>query len=235
MTSIWTPDHVSVIPGRADYPSVPLITQEQAKPLIPGVVLWDMWPVQSPDGTIPSIADGDLWMALSAPDRRDPARRHFEAKIRLLHRGPHGVRDLGDVLPDFGSFYEREWAGSAVLKGDRVTLYFTAAGLSAAPGGYQQKLVETTGRLKPDGRIADWSVPVESMASDGRHYMHVDQADGEPGKIKAFRDPAYFCDPADDSEYLIFTASLASSCSDHNGAVGLARKSVVGSWELLPP
>lgn len=66
------------------------------------------------------------------------------------------------------------------------------------------------------------------------HYLAADVHEGEAGKIKAFRDPAYFRDPADGSEYLVFTASLAGSTSDFNGAVGIARRTSSG-WELLPP
>ncbi len=235
MTSVWTSDHLAMLPVATEYPAIPLVTSAEAAPLMPGTVLWDMWPVQSPDGHVASIADGELWMALSAPERGDPARRHFDAKIRLFSKRGDHVRDLGDALPDFPSFYEREWAGSAVIRDGRVTLYYTAAGVRTAPGGYQQRLVETTGALQADGRILNWTSPAESVASDGRHYRHVDDAEGEPGKIKAFRDPAYFRDPADGGEYLVFTASLASSRSDYNGAVGLARKSPAGQWELLPP
>jgi levansucrase len=65
--------------------------------------------------------------------------------------------------------------------------------------------------------------------------MPADAHEGEAGKIKAFRDPAYFRDPADGAEYLAFTASLAGSDSAFNGAFGLARKRADGSWELLPP
>ena len=40
---------------------------------------------------------------------------------------------------------------------------------------------------------------------------------GAIGTIKAFRDPAFFRDPADGCDYLLFTASLAASASAWNG------------------
>nr|WP_017667708.1 glycoside hydrolase family 68 protein [Sandarakinorhabdus sp. AAP62] len=194
-----------------------------------------MWPVQQTDGSIADIAAGSLWMALAAPDRSDPARRHFEARIRLLHLAGEQWRDLGWALPDTDYPFEREWAGTAVLKGRMVSLYFTAAGLADQPGGYQQRLFEVHGHLQADGQISDWGPLRESVANTGDHYDLADQQEGEPGKITAFRDPAFFRDPADGQEYLVFTASLAGATSAYNGAVGIARRRGADSWELLPP
>lgn len=174
-------------------------------------------------------------MALAAPDRSDPGLRHFEARIRLLHLQGEQWRDLGWALPDTDYAFEREWAGTALLKGQTVSLFFTAAGRADHPGGYQQRLFEAHGTLQPDGHIADWSDLSESVSNSGDYYELADQQEGEPGKITAFRDPAYFCDPADGQEYLLFTASLAGSPSKYNGAVGIARRSGDDGWELLPP
>ncbi|NJM49552.1 MAG: glycoside hydrolase family 68 protein [Sphingomonadales bacterium] len=193
-----------------------------------------MWPVQDQNGIPVKIAGREYWMALSAPDRGDPAKRHFEAKIRWLERRENGWADLGDVLPDFTIAYEREWAGSAVTDGNRISLYFTAAGTSARPGGYQQQLYETHGSLNEGGLPLIWSAPHPSITGASSYYMSADAHEGEAGRIKAFRDPAYFRDPADGGEYLIFTGSLAGAQSDYNGAVGIARKEEEG-WQLLPP
>lgn len=234
MTSVWTHEHVARIKER-EFAAVPLISQLQARPLLPGILLWDMWPVQLPDGCIATIAGGSLWMALAAPDRSDPGLRHFEARIRLLHLHDGHWRDLGWILHDTNREFEREWAGTALLEGNKVTLYFTAAGRADCPGGYQQRLFEATGTLQPEGQITDWSIPRESLVNDGQFYDLADQQEGEPGKITAFRDPAYFRDPADGQEYLLFTASLAGAKSEYNGAVGIARRFGADSWELLPP
>lgn len=194
-----------------------------------------MWPIQRPDGSIAEIDGGSTWMALAAPDRADPALRHFEARIRLLHLKDGQWRDLGWTLPDRKRDFEREWAGTALLKNGKVSLFFTAAGRADQPGGYQQRLFEAHGALQPDGRIGAWSDQRESVANSGAFYELADQQEGDPGKITAFRDPAYFRDPADGQEYLVFTASLAGSASEYNGAVGIARRSGEDGWELLPP
>jgi levansucrase len=68
----------------------------------------------------------------------------------------------------------------------------------------------------------------------GEYYMPANAHEGAPGTIKAFRDPAYFRDPADGTEYFTFTGSLAGTDSAFNGAFGLARRDQSG-WVLAPP
>jgi len=235
MTTAWCAAHVAAIDPAA-MPVVPRITAGDVAPVLPGLLLWDMWPLQTADGAVAPVAGGSLWMALAAPDRGDPALRHFEARIRLLHlSAAAGWCDLGNALPDGLGDYEREWSGSARLDGDRVTLHFTAAGRRDRPGGYQQRLVVTSGRIDAEGRIQGWTDPVASLAEGAGAYMRVDAQHGEPGKIKAFRDPSFFRDPADGAEYLAFTGSLAGSASAYNGAFGLARRDAAGLWQPLPP
>ncbi len=221
--------------AQQNFSTVDVITAEHARPLLPGILIWDMWPIQRNDGSIAEINGGSLWMALAAPDRQDPKLRHFEARIRLLYSKNNEWRDMGWVFPNTDYSFQREWAGTALLKDGKVSLFFTAAGVADNPGGYQQRLFETHGRLQADGHITEWSAFRESVSNNGRYYQIADQQEGEPGKIIAFRDPAHFCDPVDGQEYLLFTASLADSASEFNGAVGIARRSGAGEWELLPP
>jgi levansucrase len=58
--------------------------------LLPGIDLWDHWPVQELDGSVAQIAGGALMMMLSAPEQPDPDARHAIARIRLMHRTPSG-------------------------------------------------------------------------------------------------------------------------------------------------
>lgn len=234
MTTAWTADHVSRIAAREDGCTIPAIERIDRAGLDRDRLYWDMWPIQARDGRIAAIAGRELWMALTAPDRGDPALRHFEARIRLLERTARGWADRGDVLPRFAVPYEREWAGSAMTDGASVTLYFTAAGVADRPGGYQQRLFETRAAIGADGLPQGWSVPTAAIEQLSPEYMAADSHQGEAGKIKAFRDPAWFRDPADGQEYLIFTASHAGTTSEYNGAVGIARRSGRG-WQLLPP
>ncbi len=233
MTTPWTAEDVRRI-DLGEISVAPIITEIDRSGLSPDILYWDMWPLQRPDGRIAKVNGREFWMVLAAPDRGDPGLRHFEAKIHLLERCNGSWADLGPVLPNANVPYEREWAGSAYLEGDRVSLYFTGAGVADRPHGYQQALYEAHAWLGADGQPANWSLPAKSISAPTALYMAADAHEGEAGKIKAFRDPAYFRDPADEAEYLLFTASLAGSASDYNGAVGIARKGTSG-WDLLPP
>lgn len=237
MTSAWTAEHLRQLAPGAGALIPPVIAPDRSQ-LDSGRLYWDMWPVQDVHGQRAVIAGRALWMALTAPDRGDPALRHFEAKIHLLQQRGAGEGaawvDLGPVLPDLAVPYEREWAGSALFDDGVLTLFFTAAGTAARTGGYQQELWAASARVDSEGLPEEWWPPAPLITGAAPYYMPADAHEGEAGKIKAFRDPAWFRDPADGTEYLAFTASLAGSDSAFNGAFGLARKDASG-WALLPP
>lgn len=233
MTSAWTAAHVRGITDNSNA-ALPVITRADRSDLASGRVYWDMWPIQDQAGRIARLAGREFWMALTAPDRGDPGLRHFEAKIHLIERMTGRWVDLGPVLPDQPVPYEREWAGSAMTNGHRVTLFFTAAGVSDRPGGFQQSLYQCEASIGADGLPVGWTAPAPSLRAGGPCYQPADAHHGEPGRIKAFRDPAWFRDPADGNAYLVFTGSLAGSASDYNGAVGIARQTPHG-WQPMPP
>jgi levansucrase len=85
MTTSWTPHHLAAL-ELADRATIPMVHTPDRSRLDGGLVYWDMWPLQGPDGMPAKLAGRDMWMALSAPDRGDPALRHFEAKIHWLER-----------------------------------------------------------------------------------------------------------------------------------------------------
>ena len=235
MTSAWTAAHVAGI-AEAPLPILPLIDPARGAP-IAGLDLWDFWPVTDEAGHVAPVAGGELWFALSAPAEGEPVLRHERARLRLLHRAGEGWRDAGTVLSGARSPGSREWSGSAVLDARRevVTLFFTAAGRRGeARPTYVQRLFESRGPLNADGRITGWSEPIESVASDGVDYVVADQTEGAIGKIKAFRDPAWYLDPATGSAWLLFAASLARTASGFNGAVGRAQLTESG-WRLRAP
>lgn len=240
--SSWTSAHVAGI-AQQKLPEMPVISALHAVPVIAGLDLWDMWPLQLRDGSVARIAGGELWFVLSAAQNGDPVNRHKEARIRLLHCVNNQWIDCGNALPDGFTPGSREWSGSAVFDPatDQVTLFFTAAGRrSEAVLSAEQRLFQSFAHLFFDGsaiRLLNWSVPQEMVVSDGIRYMIVNQVDGAPGTIKAFRDPAHFHDPADGHDYVVFATSLAQSASAFNGAVGIARAhdASLTSWALLPP
>lgn len=221
--------------------TIALIESGDVRRAVEGIDLWDSWPIQNADGSTANIDGREFWMALSAPFHPDTTYRHHHARIRLLERVEQGWRDCGDLLPDGFSPGSREWAGSAVYDAadGSIALYFTSAGRRGekAPT-FEQRIFKTTGifSMGPEGPfVSDWSEPNEILVADNDVYLKVDQADGEPGKIKAFRDPAYFKDPADGQEYLLFTGSLKRSSSDFNGAIGIAKAEGESTWSMLSP
>lgn len=228
--------HVAAIAGQA-IARAPLIQRSEIAPLVPGLDLWDYWPVQHADGSIADFAGGMLCMFLSAPSNGDPNDRHASARIRLMHGCGTSWRDLGPVLPEGFAPGSREWSGSAIVEGSRLTLYFTAVGIPGeARPTFGQRIFETSAALQTDAIATPtgWEPSRECIVADGVTYMRDMAGGGAIGTIKAFRDPAFFRDPADEQDYLLFTGSLASSDSPWNGAVGIARRDGAG-WQLLPP
>ena len=211
--------------------------------MLPDSVLWDFWPVLCTRGGVAEIDGAELWMALSAPSVVVPGERHHVARIRLLTRRDGILTDCGLLLPDGFSLGSHEWTGSALLDADTgsLRLFYTAVGTAENPGpSYQQRLAQVEGRLIADTggvRFSGWKNHRESVVADGKLYAVADQKVGEPGFIRAFRDPAYFCDPANGREYLVFTASLGQPMTTFSGAVGLAEANTNGrdGWMLCPP
>lgn len=235
-TSHWSPAAVAAI-ARAPLPEAPPIAVSGS--LLPGVDLWDYWPVQEVDGRVAMIGGGALFMFLAAAAIGDPDDRHANAHIRLMHR-------LGDAWTDLGPAFTREfapgsrqWSGSAVVDADHkgLTLYFTAAGVrNEAVLSFEQRLFVTHAPIVDAASpvIGGWEEPSEIVAPDGQIYMSEMSGGGAIGKIKAFRDPYFFRDPADGADYLLFAASLAAPSSAWNGAVAVARREG-DTWALKAP
>jgi levansucrase len=241
--SQWTAEHVADI-ARHPLPEAPFITSEDVVSVVPDQDLWDLWPLQNADGTVANITGGELWMVLSAPRLPDPGLRHDIARTRLLFRTGRTWVDCGLLFPDDLNPGTREWSGSARFNAEtgEVTAYFTAAGRRSDPTpSFEQRLFQTTGQLNLSGSrpaISNWSAASPIVVNDGSLYVDVAVDQGVPGNIKGFRDPYWFCDPADGNAYILFTGSQPGSQSSHNGVVGLAvAHSAMGEdgFRLLPP
>lgn len=207
---------------------------------VPGMDLWDMWPIADADGRTVLRGGRSWWFFLAAPRLDDPEGRHDVARIRLTSHGEDGTwRDHGDAFPDGFTPGSREWSGSAVLQDDGITLaqYFTAAGRRGEATSYEQRLFVSRGRFLIDGpspRLDGWSVPEEIVAADGALYTVANEAVAPPHGIQGFRDPGYFRDPADGAEYVLFTANAAWSDARVNGVIGMARRHAEG-WRIEAP
>ena len=232
----WTRQHLArLVPSRMT--TAPIVRLSEVPPLLTGKYAWDMWPVQEPDGSPTVVLGAELWMTLSAPALGHPEDRHDVARIRLLGRRGGAWRDLGHVFPASASPGSREWSGSAVRRPDgSVTVYYTAAGdRGEARRSYVQRVFEARAQLIVDGghiRL-DAAEHRELVRPDGRMYLLADQLDSDPDRIKAFRDPGWFRDPADGHEYLLIAASVPWR-GRFMGAVALAAERA-GGWSLRPP
>ncbi len=221
----------------------PVIGKADFARVAAGLDIWDAWPVQLADGSPADIGNGiSLWMALGAPQFDDPDERHGHARIHLLQRRGGQWTHLGPAMPDGFSPGSREWSGSAVLDPATgvVTLYFTATGQRGeAELTFRQRLFRARADIAQGQMIglSGWRDLEEIVACDPRFYMPSDGGEGTIGTIKAFRDPAYFRDPADGQSYLLFAASAAGSQSSFNGVVGLAAAcdATLDRWQVLPP
>lgn len=236
---MWRADDVariSVTPSSA----LPVIRAKDLVAVAPGYDVWDIGAVFTPEGEQATIDGAVMWLALSAPAVGDPGGRHDIARLRLIAQAAEGWRDLGPLFPDGASLGSREWAASAVYDGARGTLdvlYTAAGGRDATTPRFTQRIVATTARVihADDGvRCVDWTPHRVVLAADGVIYDRTDSEDGEPGFIKAFRDPCPFRDPADGRGWLLFAGSKADARSSFNGAVGIARATDSG-YRLEPP
>jgi levansucrase len=205
--------------------------------VLPRHDIWDLWPVQEEDGPTAVVSGAELWMALSAPAAGHPEERHDRARIRLLARTAGRWRDLGDVFADGTSPGSREWSGSAVRRADgTVSVFYTASGVRGeARPTFHQRVVEARPRLTTAGGGVQLERDVEHrvILHAGDPYLPADDVDGGPGRIRAFRDPGWFRDPADGREHLLVAASVPWQ-DRFMGAVALATATPAG-WSLLPP
>lgn len=217
-------------------PEIALVTAADAAPILPGIDLWDNWPLTHEDGRTVIHNGRQYWFMLSAPVFPDPGQRHDAARIRLVSLGADGWCDHGNALADNSGPGSREWAGSAVLHddGESVTLFFTAAGRLGEAHSFEQRLFAVKGRLGDHGP-GDFGTPEEIVAADGVRYVIARESDGRPGLIKGFRDPAWFRDPVTAKDHILFTGSAAWSDDEFNGLVGIATLQEDGTWQLGDP
>lgn len=238
MMTKWTDAHVGAI--HPDSRTISPICAEDFTVVAPDLGIWDAWPVQARDGAPIILESGEqLWMALAAPRFDDPDQRHGHARIHLFRREGESWTHLGPAMPDGFSPGSREWSGSAIYDGATgdVILYFTAAGRQGeAEPTFEQRMFSARANLAADGALMNWRDLLEAIPPDPQFYMSTTHG-GAIGTIKAWRDPAYFRDPADGRHYLFFAASLAGSASTFNGVVGYASAPTdrPDDWSVAPP
>lgn len=223
MTTEWTRADLSRL-SLDGSSTTKVFTEPEARRALPDLYLWDIWPVRSLSGEVSSVRGHELWMALSAPADIEPVQRHDVARIRLMARREDAWMDLGDLLGD-AALGSRQWAGSAVFdhEHERLDVFYTAAGREGEDSPtFIQRIVGASAYLD-DGRVpsfADWTEHRELATPTDHYFSTLNQLEGRPGLIKAFRDPFPLLD--DGRCCLLFTATMLGAETDFNGAVGWA-------------
>ncbi len=209
----WDVGHLELI-GSQGLSAPPVIVEADIIRVAPDLDIWDAWPVQTKAGAPVDFGAGvTLWMALGAPPFDDPDTRHGHARIHLLQHDASGWSPLGPLMPQGFSPGSREWSGSAVLDADlrTLSLYFTATGRRDEEVlTFEQRLFGAVATLEITAarpKFSDWRDLREIVVRDPKDYMASDGGTGAVGTIKAFRDPAYFRDPASGHHYLFFAGS----------------------------
>lgn len=240
----WRPEDLAEVKLGPDT-TVPAVDPEGLPETLPGLYVWDHWPVTDLAGNPVEVDGRRWWAALTAPDDVDPEDRHHVARIRLAtSEGPFGPwEDAGRLFPEGSSLGSREWAGSTVWEAatERMHAFYTAAGRAGETEvSYEQRLVRATGSVRAvDARpvVDRWGAHDLLLRATDRLYKDTAGTVGGPGRIDAMRDPAYAHDPADGRRYVLFTATLADSASEFDGCVGVADAvdDDLGRWRPRPP
>lgn len=239
MTAAWTRQHLRSLSDTPDCTNV--LQPSQTKPAIDDLYLWDLWPIRNADGTVPRFEGTEFWMALSAPRALGWGARHHVARIRLLAKTGTVWSDRGPVFADDAAPGSHQWAGSARYDDatDAVTVFYTSLGdRTETRPNYVQRIFETSSRFDPHSSLPfpEWQDHVELVEQGGPYKSTLGQLSGEPGYIKAFRDPFVTLDPATGIETLLFTASLAGAETEFDGAVGSATRSEPSErWQRKAP
>ncbi|KQN19424.1 levansucrase [Sphingomonas sp. Leaf33] len=230
----WTKEQAANAATQAEA-RLPVFSAADLVPVDPTRDVWDMWPIARADGRTAVVDGRTWWFFLAVPKADDPEARHDVARIRLYSRGEDGWRDHGPAFAEDFAPGTREWSGSAVLHDDGTTLamHFTAAGRRGGTRSFEQRLFVTTGRFA-DGAVGDWSSPGETAQADGATYRIADQTAPIDDRIKGFRDPGYFRDPATGREHILFTGSAGGYDAVHDGVIGIATRDG-DAWRVAAP
>jgi levansucrase len=188
------------------------------------VWVWDTWPLTTL-GTQPVSYQGwEVIFSLVAPRTVGFPERHVIATIGyFFSRDGKSWRYGGTVFPRGTALGSRQWAGSAVLIGEQVNLFYTATGRDDPvvndPNDVRQRLAHASARIRADengvwfagGNFRNSRIIAEA---DGELYQTEAQSQGSP-IIYAFRDPYVFRDPEDGEVYMTFEGNTAGQAGSH--------------------
>jgi levansucrase len=195
-------------------PDFPVMTDE--------VWVWDTWPLTNLDTRPIRYRGWHVIFSLTAPRSIPFGDRHWYARIGFFYsRDGKSWRYGGNLFPGAIRFGSREWAGSTVLVGDDIHVFYTASGGDNAPPGERtnplQRLATASGRIHADDEGV-WFTGLRNhriiAEPDGSFYQTLEQSRAGP-IIYAFRDPFAFRDPEDGDVYLLFEGNSGGPAGTH--------------------
>lgn len=184
------------------------------------VWIWDTWPLTNRQSKPISYKGWSVIFSLTAPRSIPFGDRHWHARIGYFYsRDARHWTYGGQLFPGPIRYGSREWAGSTVLTGDEVHVFYTASGGDNAPIGERnnplQRIATASGRIHADNRGV-WFTGLRNnkiiLRADGDMYQTLEQSQAGP-IIYAFRDPFVFTDPADGETYMLFEANTAGTAA----------------------
>lgn len=222
-----------------------VVDPSKLKRMLAGRYVWDAWPLLNLDGSVARPFGRELWIAPSSETTiTHPGQRHDVARLWLANATSEGTWVGEGALWDEGLHVgSRQWAGSSTMDPNTgmVTVLYTAAGVFGEETlTYGQRIIGTRGRLNPHGdftSIISWEPHHDLFEVPAEHYKPP-AAVSEPGRDQdALRHPAYFRDPRDGGQYVVFSATMAAATASADGAIGIAR--MLGNnlydWYVQPP
>jgi levansucrase len=219
-TAVWT--RAQALKVKSD----PTNTKPRIPPDFPvmsdEVWVWDTWPMTALDSKPVSYKGWHVIFSLTAPRNVPFGDRHWYARIGFFFsRDGSSWEYGGHLFPTGTSFGSREWAGSALLTGTQLNVFYTASGADDAPVGERenplQRLAHASGRIHADANGV-WFTGFRNhriiAEPEGELYQTLEQSRAGP-IIYAFRDPFVFRDPADDQVYMVFEGNTGGQAGSH--------------------
>lgn len=214
----WTREQAASIELNHDN-TLPYTNIGELEKFAPGYHVWDTWPLMDRDGNIASFKGWKVLFALTAPDDVLPGKVHDIATIRYFYSKNGKDWTLGgELFPAGTALGQRQWAGSAMLDGDRIHAFYTATGREGqAQLTYEQRIAAASAHMVADMdgvRFEEWGQHRIILEPDGNYYQTREQAQQGEGGGYAFRDPMWFKDPKTGKEYLLFEGNSGGAVAE---------------------
>ncbi|MCQ2011132.1 glycoside hydrolase family 68 protein [Sporolactobacillus sp. STSJ-5] len=241
----WTREDASSM-GYNSSNTFPVFDISKVKSLDPERDIWDNWLVVDEEGKTADVNGYNILIALGAPvgDLSQARLMYFYSKQDENSWAPGGYVFADRLIED-----TQEWSGSTIFTEDGyLQFFYTIASSYQDPetGIYQtnQRFATAKVPVAADSdklQLLDPTYHELLIEPDGYLYQSVEQASRQEQRFPVqhradlgsdqvnnftFRDPHYFKDPADGTEYLLFEANTGEALN----AEGTVRDQFIGAF-----